>query len=630
MCDAERMGVGGMDIKIFVTHSPNQNNKVIEDSNIFYNIVGGAALCDKKIENGDNRGSNISCKNHSYCELTTQYWAWKNVQADYYGFCHYRRYFSFGSKLLPESRWYRVEYPFMTKASLEEIGLNDENVSSFVEKYDFIIAKGVNTRLLSGSNSVYEHYSDAKALRIEDLDLMLTIIRQKYSFLYNAANEYIYGNIFYPCNMFIMNKRLFKEYSEILFGILNEFEKKRCMDDYSREAYRTPGHLGERILGIYYTYIKNRQEQRLTEVQQVFFENVEKESEFYDDKKSIPVVLAANDKFVPVMSVCIQSIVDSSSLDRDYYIFVLHTDIKRENQEILKRYIGNIANFKIEFVNVRENIGGYRLEAKEHITNETFYRFLILDRLKNFSKVIYIDCDTVVKKDLAGLYDLNIGESYIGAASDPDFIGQCYMKGSSTREYAEQVLNLEDPKEYFQAGVLVLNIEQLRKVYTVQDLLKMSENQQYRYSDQDVLNVVCRGKWFNIGMQWNLLTDCDHTRVSNVIKFAPEKILSEYENARKNPYIIHYAGFLKPWQKLGEDFGDVFWKAARNSLFYENLLNILREGPPCSKKRMELSVVGIYNWLLPEEGKIRKCIRAYIKPLFYKSAAGMKIVKFMK
>lgn len=619
-----------MNIKIFVTHSSNQNNKMIENSSIFYNIIGGAALCDNKIENGDNRGDNISCKNHSYCELTTQYWAWKNVQADYYGFCHYRRYFSFGPKVLPESRWYRVEYPFMTKASLEETALDDKNISAFVEKFDFIIAKGINTRLLTGSNNVYEHYSDAKALRIEDLDLILEIIRQKYPFLYSAAEEYVYGNKFYPCNMFIMNKSLFNEYSEILFGILNEFEKSRCMDDYSREAYRTPGHLGERILGIYYTYIKNKKERRLTEVQQVFFENVEKAAEFLEKKNTIPVVLAANDKFVPIMSVCIQSIVESSCIDRDYNIFVLHTDIKKENQEVLKRYINNISNFNIDFVNVRESIDGFKLEAKEHISNETFYRFLILDILKNFSKVIYIDCDTIVKKDLAELYDIDIGESYVGAVSDPDFIGQCYMKDSSTRDYAENVLNLEDPREYFQAGVLVLNVAQLRKVYTVQDLLKMSENQQYRYSDQDVLNIVCNGKWFNIGMQWNLLTDCDHTRVSNVIKFAPEKILSEYEMARKNPYIIHYAGFLKPWQKLGEDFGEVFWKIARSSLFYEGLLDILREGPPCPKKKKELSVVGIYNWLLPEEGNIRKCIRAYIKPIFYKSTIGMKIVNFMK
>lgn len=46
----------------------------------------------------DNVGEHISAKNRMYCELTAQYWAWKNLDADYYGFMHYRRYFSFNKE----------------------------------------------------------------------------------------------------------------------------------------------------------------------------------------------------------------------------------------------------------------------------------------------------------------------------------------------------------------------------------------------------------------------------------------------------------------------------------------------------------------------------------------------------
>ncbi|MCL2520879.1 MAG: DUF4422 domain-containing protein, partial [Spirochaetaceae bacterium] len=85
------------DIKIFVSHRIDLDSEVI-DNPLFVPVRCGAVY-DKR-ENkpdiiGDDTGDNISEKRLSYNELTVMYWAWKNVKADYYGLCHYRRYFSF-------------------------------------------------------------------------------------------------------------------------------------------------------------------------------------------------------------------------------------------------------------------------------------------------------------------------------------------------------------------------------------------------------------------------------------------------------------------------------------------------------------------------------------------------------
>ncbi len=88
------------DIKIFVTHTPNRDSIRVEHP-YFYPVIAGSDFQTKKAPKGvylDNQGENISYKNKSYCELTTQYWAWKNQKADYYGFCHYRRFFYFKRK----------------------------------------------------------------------------------------------------------------------------------------------------------------------------------------------------------------------------------------------------------------------------------------------------------------------------------------------------------------------------------------------------------------------------------------------------------------------------------------------------------------------------------------------------
>ena len=57
----------------------------------------------------DDEGENISEKNDKYCELTAQFWAWKNIHdADYYGFWHYRRFMSFRNENYPMDIYYNV------------------------------------------------------------------------------------------------------------------------------------------------------------------------------------------------------------------------------------------------------------------------------------------------------------------------------------------------------------------------------------------------------------------------------------------------------------------------------------------------------------------------------------------
>ena len=564
------------DIKIFVTHTPNSNNRQICGNALLHNVMAGAEYHKGDLPDGmyaDNQGDNISLKNKSYCELTTQYWAWKNIDADYYGFFHYRRFLSFNEMYrAEESKWQTIEYDYLGEKEKKELCLNESDMRRMIQNYDFIIAKPIDVTRFQ-CRSVSDHYRRAEELYGKDLDLFVDLIKEKYPFLYDAVIHSLDDKWFYPCNMFIMRKELFQEYSYMLFELLEEFETRCDMSNYSRESRRTPGHLGERFAGIYYRYLKEQGKYHLTHTQVALVRHVEKEDVdvLLSDTEVIPVVLAADQKYVPILYCCIQSIVENVSPDRNYCIFIFHKDIQLDSQEMFQKHL-TAENVSIVFVNVERMVHGYALEAKEHITTETFYRFLILDILGNYDKVVYLDSDMIVCRDVAELYDTDIGNHLIAATRDPDFSGQCNRKKSDMRVYCSKTLGLKNPFRYFQAGTLVFNVRKLRKVTTVKKLFEMADTGIYRFSDQDILNIVCRGRVKYLDMSWNVMFDCNHKRRDTVIRYAPYWIMDEYEEARIHPYIIHYAGFMKPWMRPGEDFGYVFWEVARRTPYYEQIL----------------------------------------------------------
>lgn len=607
-------------IKIFVTHTPNKISEKI-DLPIFEHVLAGA---DYQIGESDlvkdNTGDNISDKNKSYCELTTQYWAWKNTDYDYYGFCHYRRYFSFSDSEIKESEWGTIEFPYINAKALKELHINEKDIYNKVLKYDFLIARGIETKLIKAKN-VREHYKNAPELNVEDFDIMMKVIEQKYPDIYPSAVAYAEGTISYPCNMFIMKKELFHKYSEFLFDVLGECEKRIDTTLYCLQSYRTIGHLAERLLGIYYIYLQKKGNDKLGELQIVLFKNTDAvEVVSPTSKNAIPVVLAANDYYAPVMCTCLESVKEHVNKNDQYDIVVFHTNILKRNQDKICSIMNDSPNIRLQFINISSIIEDYKLNAREHITTETFYRFLILDIMKNYEKVIYIDCDLVVNEDIAKLHQVEMGDNLIAATLDVDFIGQLNMPGATTLDYCKNVMKMKDPYKYFQAGVLVFNVPEMRKKTTVKELLEIADKDIYRYSDQDILNVLCEDRVTYLDLRWNHIFDHCGERVKDVVAWDPISLYDEYMEAKKDPYIIHYAGFCKPWDEPTEEFGEVFWDYARRTPYYEVLLyrmskHIADDTVFYNGKRLSLRSRILY-FFLPDGSRRRNAARKMWNKVF--------------
>lgn len=180
---------------------------------------------------GDNIGDNISIKNANYCELTGLYWAWKNLEADYVGLCHYRRYFTRSNPRSCEKK----KRAILTKSEYEAI----------LEQYP-IIVPDKRRYYIETNRSHYNHSHYAK-----DLDMTEQVIRESCSEYSDAFTKVMNRTWAHMFNMFVMRRDYFDSYCEWLFGILEKVEERTDLTGYNAVEARIYGYLSELLLDVW-------------------------------------------------------------------------------------------------------------------------------------------------------------------------------------------------------------------------------------------------------------------------------------------------------------------------------------------------------------------------------------------
>ena len=355
------------DIKIFVSHRIDLDAETI-DNPLYVNVRCGAVF-DKR-ENidmlGDNTGDNISEKRDMYNELTVQYWAWKNVDADYYGLCHYRRYFSLSKKRYEQDIYANLIEDYISKKNIEKYKLNDSDyLSELFKNFDVIVTEPYNVSHIA--KNLREQYGAQKYLYSEHIDILLDIIKEKYPKYYHLAKEYIYSDELIPCCMFIMNKKLFNEYNEFVFDILFECEKRIEINQLSSEGIRVFGHLGERLLGI---FINCRQKElRVKYLQRIVFLKTERSDELFPiSNNSINIVLSSSDYYVPYLYTTIYSFLQYKEEQDIYDIVILTNNISKNNIAHLKQLENYKNNIHIRVHNIEYLVKDYKFKANNHVS----------------------------------------------------------------------------------------------------------------------------------------------------------------------------------------------------------------------------------------------------------------------
>ena len=620
-----------IELKILV--SCHEESFVPKNKYIFP-IQVGTKNSKKHFENmlHDDEGENISEKNQRFCELTAQYWAWKNLDTEYYGFFHYRRYLSFNENKLKADVYKNVKYGAIDNKFIEEFCVQEDKIESFIGDYDLIVPEPMDFKkdpsLSKRNQNNYGHYRESLYHNIDDFDNVLSIVKRMYPNFAQYVDGYCKSRFGYFLNMYIMKKKIFHDYCSWLFPILEEFDKNKDYTNVSRYESRTPGLLSERLFGIYLMYLRaEKPELKIRETQQGFIADA---SEPYPkpafEKNNKAICMTSSNEYVPFVGTVISSIIENSKESNNYDLFVISNGIVPMNKTVLLSLVAPHKNFSLRFIEGQRYLANRNLYELQVIDRSSYLRLAVTDFMINYEKAIYIDCDLVVNHDIAELYDTDVEGYMLAAARDSVQQGWNTNTKTSQYKYNVEVLQLKNMFDYFNAGVVVFNISEMNKVLKTDDLFTLAEKRNWMWLDQDILNMICQGRVQFLDPTWNVMTHQFDTFEAMPEFTASIENYATYQNARRNPKIIHYCGHAIPCYAPNGDLSNYFWKYARQTRFYEIILDrMVWETSHTAirdfkiNKSMKDRIRKLANIFLPVGTRRRECVKKIYNKVLHRN-----------
>ncbi|MBO5910303.1 MAG: glycosyltransferase family 8 protein [Clostridia bacterium] len=294
-------------------------------------------------------------------------------------------------------------------------------------------------------------------------------------------------------------------------------------------------------------------------------------------KKEIPIFTATDDNYVPFLAVTLQSMLENASKDYNYTIKILNTGISEDNINKIKKY--EKENVNIEFVDMKKSLEeiGLRLHTCIYYTQTTYYRLFIASLYPQYDKVLYIDCDVAVTGDISKLYNINIGDNLVGATTD-EFV----VNFPKIHQYMTGGLGVNKVSDYFNAGVLIMNLKQFRIQNFEEQFVDLLAKYKFVVQDQDYLNVICKNKVHYISGSWDKMPCKDDMEVSKV-------------------NLIHYNLIWKPWH-AEVPYGDIFWNYA-DKTEYKDIIHNIRDNYTAEQYQKDIDNFNMFMDKIVEDGK---------------------------
>lgn len=271
----------------------------------------------------------------------------------------------------------------------------------------------------------------------------------------------------------------------------------------------------------------------------------------------VPIAFAFDNNLIIPACVCISSLMMNAKEDTFYDIFILHsvnTALKKEELDKLPHYYQNC---RIQYRQVDETFdSAFEIRG---ITTPAYYRVLIPELIPEYDKIIYSDVDVIFRFDLSDLYiNTDLTNYYVAGVNSLSHLVSEY------KHYYVEKLHL-DPEKIIYSGNLIINSQKIKEDNLI-PLFKEQAQNNYKFQDMDILNIVCKGKILYLSPNF-----CLSTFISQASLYSQNALLelwnqSEIDNALKHG-IVHYNG-QKPWKGFCVNF-DIWWEYYRKSPFFD-------------------------------------------------------------
>lgn len=283
-------------------------------------------------------------------------------------------------------------------------------------------------------------------------------------------------------------------------------------------------------------------------------------------KSEICVAYSTDENYLYPTLVSMESLIENCNENTFCKFTVLTTpEISEEGQSTLKSIEQNHSNCNVNIVNMG---GQFDNSEVRFWSRAMYYRLNLPEILKDEKKCIYLDGDTIVRKDLSKMFNLDMSNYYIGGIRDIN----CYINSESDHY---KLLDIPNLNNYVCSGVLLMNLEKMRNDNlgkVLEEIIKENDTKKtFKFPDQDALNKACYGHILTLPFKYGALA---HTGLENsyeeseYAKWASNK--KDWDEGRKDPTVLHFTGD-KPWNKNYSKFCDEWWKYADGTKYKEKI-----------------------------------------------------------